>query len=58
MPVTSFAMIVCSAICAAVLALWALSSWGILPVVPILLVLVLIARWAMAPVPYDDSTSS
>ena len=54
MPVTSFAMIVFLVIAAAALTVWALSAWGLLTVLPILLLAALVARWALAHVPYDD----
>lgn len=55
MPVTSFALMVCAVIFAAGLTVWAMSSFGVLTVAPILLALVLVARWALAHVPHDDS---
>lgn len=55
MPVTSFALLVCAVIIAAGLTVWAVSSFGLLTMLPILLVLALLARWALAHVPYDDS---
>ncbi|SMX48403.1 hypothetical protein [Maliponia aquimaris] len=55
MPVTIFALLVCSVVLAAALTVWAMSSFGILTVLPILLALALLARWAMAHVPHDDS---
>lgn len=57
MPVTSFALLVLTALVALMLALWAMSSWGLI-VVPVLALLVLFGRWAAAPVQYDDSTPS
>jgi hypothetical protein len=55
MPVTSFALIVCATVAAAILTLWAMTSFGVLTVLPVLLALALLARWAMAHVPHDDS---
>ena len=55
MPVTSFALLVFSVVMAAALTVWAMSSFGVLTVLPIVLALALIARWAMAHVPHDDS---
>ncbi|WP_300434326.1 hypothetical protein [uncultured Mameliella sp.] len=55
MPVTSFALLVCAVIVAAALTVWAVSSFGVLTVVPVLLAIALLARWALAHVPYDDS---
>ncbi|GAA4217351.1 hypothetical protein J4E08_11870 [Sagittula sp. NFXS13] len=57
MPVTSFALLVLSALVALVLALWALSSWGALTVLGVILGLVLFGLWAAAPMPNDDSTT-
>jgi hypothetical protein len=55
MPVTTFALLILSVIGAAALTVWAMSAWGFLNIVPILLCLVLVARWALAHVPHDDS---
>ncbi|WP_169795921.1 hypothetical protein [Pseudoponticoccus marisrubri] len=55
MPVTSFALLLCAVIAAAALTLWAMSAWGVLTVLPVLIVAVLCARWGLAHVPYDDS---
>lgn len=55
MPVTSFALLVCAVIAAAALTVWAVSSFGVLTMVPVLLAIALLARWALAHVPYDDS---
>ncbi len=54
MPVTSFAMLIFCVIAAAALTVWALSAWGALTVLPVLLCLALAARWALAHVPHDD----
>jgi hypothetical protein len=54
MPVTSFALLLLSACLAAVFTVWAVSAWGVMTVLPALLLLVLLARWALAPVPHDD----
>ena len=54
MPVTSFAMLIIVVLAAAALTVWAISAWGMMTVVPILLVLALLARWALAHVPHDD----
>ncbi len=54
MPVTSFALLVCSVIAAAIFALWAATNWGVLTVLAGLGLLVIFGRWAMAPVPFDD----
>lgn len=55
MPVTIFALLVCCVVFAAALTVWAMSSFGVFTVLPILLALALLARWAMAHVPHDDS---
>ncbi|WP_417208201.1 hypothetical protein [Antarctobacter sp.] len=55
MPVTSFALLVCAVVFAAGLTVWAMSSFGVLTVIPVLLALALLARWAMAHVPHDDT---
>ncbi|WP_186766591.1 hypothetical protein [Puniceibacterium confluentis] len=55
MPVTSFALTILGVIFAAALTLWAMTAWGFLTVFPLLMVVVLLARWALGHVPYDDS---
>ncbi len=55
MPVTSFALLICAVVSAAAVTVWAMSSFGVLTVLPVLLALALLARWAMAHVPHDDS---
>ncbi len=55
MPVTSFALLVCAAIAAAILTVWAMTSYGVPLVLVILLALAILARWALAHVPHDDS---
>ncbi|MBP0481877.1 hypothetical protein [Sagittula salina] len=57
MPVTSFALLVFAALVALVLALWALSSWGALAVLAILILVAAFGLWAAAPVPHDDKTT-
>jgi uncharacterized membrane protein len=57
MPVTSLALLVFSLICVAGLMLWAVGTWGFVTMLPILLALVLVARWALAHVPHDDGTA-
>ncbi|MDU8911472.1 hypothetical protein [Aestuariicoccus sp. MJ-SS9] len=54
MPVTSFALLILAVLMAAALTVWAVSAWGALTVLPVLMVLALAARWAMAHVPHDD----
>ncbi|SNS00157.1 hypothetical protein [Antarctobacter heliothermus] len=55
MPVTSFALLVCAVVLAAAVTVWAMSSFGVLTVIPVLLAVALLARWAMAHVPHDDT---
>lgn len=55
MPVTSFALLVLVAVAAIAMALWAMSNWGLLTVLSVILLLVVFGRWAAAPVPNDDS---
>ncbi|SIS78180.1 hypothetical protein SAMN05421759_103217 [Roseivivax lentus] len=55
MPVTSFALMILLVIAAAALTVWAMSAFGILAVLPVLLVVGLLARWGLEHVPYDDS---
>jgi predicted RND superfamily exporter protein len=55
MPVTSFTLLIGFAVMATALTFWAMSSFGVLTVLPVLLALAVIARWALAHVPYDDS---
>ncbi|MCE0507131.1 MULTISPECIES: hypothetical protein [unclassified Roseivivax] len=55
MPVTSFALTILLVVAAAALTVWAMSAFGVLAVMPVLLVVALIARWGLGHVPYDDS---
>lgn len=55
MPVTSFALLLVSVIAAAAVTVLAMSAWGALNVVPVLLVVALLARWGLAQVPFDDT---
>ncbi|MGY9045797.1 hypothetical protein P775_14590 [Puniceibacterium antarcticum] len=55
MPVTSFALTILAVIFAAALTVWAMTAWGFLTVVPMVMAVGLIARWALGRVPYDDS---
>ncbi|MCC1492553.1 hypothetical protein [Cognatishimia sp. F0-27] len=54
MPVTSLALLIFSVLAAGGLTIWALNAWGLVTVVPMLLCLALILRWALADTPYDD----
>ena len=53
MPVTSFALLLFSVLAAGALTVWAFNVWGA-ALLPVLLVLALFGRWAMAHVPHDD----
>ncbi|WP_425101280.1 hypothetical protein [Tropicibacter sp. S64] len=55
MPVTSFALLILSVLAAAALTIWAVTAWGMMTVLPLLISVALIARWAMAHVPHDDN---
>ncbi|MHA6324090.1 hypothetical protein [Roseivivax sp. CAU 1753] len=55
MPVTSFALTILLVVAAAALTVWAMSAFGLLAVLPVLLVLGVLARWGLGHVPYDDS---
>lgn len=57
MPVTTFALLLIGTVIAAALTVWALTVWGALTVFPVLMVLALLARWALAHVPHDDANS-
>ncbi|WP_425070498.1 hypothetical protein [Sagittula sp. S175] len=57
MPVTSVALLVLTALAALVLALWAMSSWGVLTVLAGLFLIAAFGLWAAAPVPNDDSAT-
>ncbi len=54
MTATSFALAILAALAGLALTIWALSAWGPLVVVPVLLCLALIAIWAFSHVEYDD----
>ena len=55
MPVTSFALTILLVVLAAALTVWAMSAFGVLSVLPVLLIVGLLARWGLEHVPYDDS---
>ncbi|PYG34424.1 hypothetical protein [Pelagimonas varians] len=57
MPVTSFALLLVSVIAAAAVTVMAVSAWGVVNVLPVLLIVALLARWGLAHVPFDDSHS-
>jgi hypothetical protein len=54
MPVTTFVSMIAAVIAASGLTVWALAEFGLLKVLPALIVLGLLARWGMAHVPGDD----
>ncbi|APZ54620.1 hypothetical protein [Salipiger abyssi] len=54
MPVTHLVTLIIAVLALAGLTIWALLSWGAGTVIPMLLVLALVLRWAMAPVTADD----
>ncbi|MCR8547331.1 hypothetical protein M4578_05800 [Salipiger sp. P9] len=54
MPVTHFVTLIIAVLALAGLTIWAFLSWGAGTVIPLLLALALLARWAMAPVATDD----
>lgn len=55
MPVTSFALLLVTVIAAAAVTVMAMSTWGALNVLPVLLVFALLARWGLAHVSHDDT---
>lgn len=54
MPVTFFALLVLFVISAAALTVWALSAFGAMTILPILVVVALVLRWGLGHVPFDD----
>lgn len=54
MPVTSFALLIFCVTLGAGLTIWAMSVWGLTTVMPLLLGVSLLARWALGHVPNDD----
>ncbi|SLN27322.1 hypothetical protein ROJ8625_01119 [Roseivivax jejudonensis] len=54
MPVTFFALLVLFAMSMAALTIWALSAFGAMTILPILIVVALVLRWGLGHVPYDD----
>ncbi len=54
MPVTFFALLVLFVLTAAALTVWAMSAFGALTVLPVLLVAALALRWGLGHVPFDD----
>ena len=54
MPVTTFASMILAVLAASGLTVWAMAQFGILKVLPALIAVALLARWALAHVPGDD----
>ncbi|EPX78132.1 hypothetical protein [Salipiger mucosus] len=54
MPVTTFVTLIFAVLTAAALTVWAFVAWGAGTMVPLLLGLALLARWAMMPIASDD----
>ncbi|SFD99454.1 hypothetical protein [Roseivivax sediminis] len=54
MPVTFFALLVLFVLSAAGLTIWALSAFGAMTILPILLIVALALRWGLGHVPFDD----
>ncbi|MHA6344124.1 hypothetical protein [Roseivivax sp. CAU 1761] len=54
MPVTSFTLLLAFVLCAALLTVWAISAWGALTILPVLIVAAALARWGLGHVPFDD----
>ena len=55
MPVTTFVALIAVALSAGLVTVLAIAEWGTLTVLPILMIVALAARWAMAHVTLDDS---
>ena len=54
MPVTTFVSLLAAVIAAAALTIWAIAELGMLTVLPALIALGLVMRWALAHVSPDD----
>lgn len=54
MPVTHLVVLLIAVLALGGLTVWALMSWGITTVVPMILGVALLARWGMTPVGRDD----
>ena len=54
MPLTTFLSMILGVLAASGLTVWAMAQFGILKVLPALVAVGLLARWALAHVPGDD----
>ncbi|WP_292287050.1 hypothetical protein [Marivita sp.] len=54
MPVTTFVSMILAVIAASGLTVWAMTKFGFLTVLPLLIAVGLVARWGMEHVPGDD----
>jgi hypothetical protein len=54
MPVTTFVSMILAVIAASGLTVWAMTKFGFLTVLPLLIAVGLAARWGMEHVPGDD----
>ena len=57
MPITTFVTLILSVLAAAAITAFAINEWGVPVVLPILMVLALVARWAMSRVTLEDGPS-
>ena len=55
MPVTSFSLTIIAVVLAAALTVWAVTAWGFLTVISLIMAVALVARWALGHVSHDDS---
>ena len=55
MPVTYLVTLIVAVLALGGLTIWAFIAWGAMTVIPMLLVVAVLARWAMTPVPPDDT---
>ncbi|MGB1033639.1 MAG: hypothetical protein ACPG7W_08270 [Paracoccaceae bacterium] len=58
MPLTTFLTMLLTVLAASGLTVWAMVKWGMLTILPVLVVIALTARWALAHVPLDDSKNA
>ncbi|MCD1616660.1 hypothetical protein ACFSDD_12720 [Salipiger marinus] len=54
MPVTTFVALIIAVLASAGLTVWAFVAWGAGKVIPLLLALALLGRWALSSAPADD----
>lgn len=54
MPVTTFVALIIAVLASAGLTVWAFVAWGAGKVIPLLLALALLGRWALSSAPPDD----